>query len=123
MKRKSVLIADEQALIGATLKAILEQDYRFVGRACDGCKTVELALPLKPDVIMASIDSSLLNAIEVTVQIKRVLPNTHIVLFGEMVSPYRIANALRAGISAYVSKSKRLPILKESLEQETSLWS
>jgi DNA-binding NarL/FixJ family response regulator len=63
-----VLIADDQALVRAGFKMILdaEDDLEVVGEAADGAEAVELARRLKPDVVLMDIRMPQLDGIEAT---------------------------------------------------------
>src|SRR5919202_3379575 len=64
----SVLIADDQALVRAGFRAILEQQpgIRVVGEAVDGRDAVDLARRRRPDVVLMDIQMPDLDGIEAT---------------------------------------------------------
>ena len=61
-----ILIADDQALVRAGFKMILdaEDDLDVVGEASDGAEAVELARRLRPDVVLMDIRMPQLDGIE-----------------------------------------------------------
>ena len=63
-----ILIADDQALVRAGFKMILdaEDDLDVIGEAVDGAQAVELARRLKPDVVLMDIRMPELDGIEAT---------------------------------------------------------
>ena len=63
-----VLIADDQALVRAGFRMILdaEDDLEIVGEAADGAQAVEQALALRPDVVLMDIRMPELDGIEAT---------------------------------------------------------
>ena len=66
-----ILIADDQALVRAGFKMILdaEDDLEVIGEAVDGRQAVEMARRLKPDVILMDIRMPELDGIEATKQV------------------------------------------------------
>ncbi len=62
------LIADDQALVRAGLKMILdaEGDLDVVGEASDGAQAIALAAELEPDVVLMDIRMPEVDGIEAT---------------------------------------------------------
>src|SRR6476619_2709585 len=103
-----VLIADDQALVRAGFKMILdaEEDLDVVGEATDGAQAVDMARRLKPDVVLMDIRMPELDGIEAT---RRVLAaaGDHVVrvlmLTTFDLNEY-VYEALRAGASGFLLK-------------------
>ena len=103
-----VLIADDQALVRAGFRMILdaEDDLEVVGEASDGLEAVEQARRLKPDVVLMDIRMPELDGIEAT---RRVLaeagqhPVRVLMLTTFDLNEY-VYEALRAGASGFLLK-------------------
>jgi RNA polymerase sigma factor (sigma-70 family) len=102
-----VLIADDQTLVRAGFRKILEADAEIevVGEAADGLEAVEAARALAPDVVLMDIRMPRLDGLEATRQLAgegkdspRVLVLT---TFG--LEEY-VYDALRAGASGFLLK-------------------
>jgi RNA polymerase sigma factor (sigma-70 family) len=102
-----VLIADDQTLVRAGFRKILEADAEIevVGEAADGLEAVEAARALAPDVVLMDIRMPRLDGLEATRQLvdegkdgPRVLVLT---TFG--LEEY-VYDALRAGASGFLLK-------------------
>jgi DNA-binding NarL/FixJ family response regulator len=103
-----VLIADDQALVRAGFKMILdaEEDLDILGEAVDGVDAVEQARRLKPDVVLMDIRMPELDGIEAT---RRVIadggeaPPRVLMLTTFDLNEY-VYEALRAGASGFLLK-------------------
>jgi DNA-binding NarL/FixJ family response regulator len=105
-----VLIADDQALVRAGFRMILdaEDDLEVVGEASDGLEAVEAARTLAPDVVLMDIRMPGLDGIEAT---RRVLaadgaagdPIRVLMLTTFDLNEY-VYDALRAGASGFLLK-------------------
>ena len=86
-----VLIADDSADFRALLKARLEQEpsIAVIGLAADGRQLTELAVSLKPDVIIADTVLSMLDGLSALRQISQsdVLPKPAFFLLPTFTSP------------------------------------
>jgi DNA-binding NarL/FixJ family response regulator len=97
-----VVIADDQPMMRAGFKAVLEAtgDIEVVGEASNGAEAVEVATEQAPDVVLMDIRMPVMDGIEAT----RLLPRQKVLIlttFG--VDDYIIA-ALRAGASGFLLK-------------------
>jgi DNA-binding NarL/FixJ family response regulator len=103
----SVLIADDQALVRAGFRAILETqpDLNVLGEAVDGRDAVELARRRRPDVVLMDIKMPDLDGLEAT---RRILADTQaatavLILTTFDLDEY-VYEALRAGASGFLLK-------------------
>jgi DNA-binding NarL/FixJ family response regulator len=102
-----VLIADDQALVRAGFRMILdaEDDLDVVGEASDGLQAVEQAKRLVPDVVLMDIRMPELDGIEAT---RRVLAagngTTKVLMLTTFDLNEYVYDALRAGASGFLLK-------------------
>jgi DNA-binding NarL/FixJ family response regulator len=103
-----VLLADDQALVRAGFRALIdsEDDLEVVGEAGDGREAVELALRLLPDVVLMDIRMPHLDGIEATRRIAADvrLRDVRLVILTTFETDEYVFEALRAGASGFLVK-------------------
>jgi DNA-binding NarL/FixJ family response regulator len=82
----------------------LEQDFEVVAEAADGEQAVELALKLKPDVVIMDVSMPKLSGIEATKQIKAVLNRTAVLALTAYEYDQYVFALLEAGAAGYLLK-------------------
>lgn len=105
MKRVTVLLADDHAIVVEGLRRILEPEFEVIGDVADGLALVKAAEELNPDIIVADVSMPLLNGIEATRQIRAANRRIRIVFLSMHPDVVYVSEALQAGGSAYVLKS------------------
>ena len=97
-----LLIADDQALMRAGFRMILEAqpDLRVVAEAADGVEAVELARRHRPDVILMDIRMPRMDGVEAT---RRLAGHRVLILTTFNLDEY-VVEALRAGASGFLLK-------------------
>jgi DNA-binding NarL/FixJ family response regulator len=105
-RRVRVLIADDQALVRAGFRMILEAqpDLVVVGEAGDGDEAVALAATSQPDVVLMDVRMPRCDGIEATRQIVGSLPETRIVMLTTFDLDEYVYDALEAGASGFLLK-------------------
>ena len=104
MIKPRIVLADDHGLVLAGLSKLLEKEFEIVGVATNGRELVELAEQCQPDAILLDISMPLLNGIEATRQICKVMPKTKIVVLTQQTGKEYVQAALQAGARGYVVK-------------------
>ena len=104
-----ILIADDQALVRAGFKMILdaEDDIEVVGEAHDGLQAVDMAKRLKPDVVLMDIRMPELDGIEATRRVVKAEgdePPVRVIMLTTFDLNEYVYEALRAGASGFLLK-------------------
>jgi two-component system response regulator NreC len=106
MKKVRLLIADDHKIFRQGIIKLLEEepDLQVVGEAADGREVVKKAADLKPDVILMDIAMANLNGLEATKQIKKVLPESKIIMLTMHKNEEYVLQSFQAGASGYILK-------------------
>jgi DNA-binding NarL/FixJ family response regulator len=112
-----VLLADDQALFREGLETLLSvhKDIEIVGQASNGQEAVDLALKLRPDVILMDMQMPILNGIGATRRLKQSLPDCRVIVLTTFDDKETIFDALRAGAVGYLLKDVDSAQLAESV--------
>lgn len=102
----TVLIVEDQEIARVGLKVILETNpgLKVVGLAQDGQEAVDLALSVKPRVILMDIGLPVLNGIEATKAIKSSNPDLRVIMLTTHDDDRHVFAALSAGADGYCLK-------------------
>ncbi|MBV9837217.1 MAG: response regulator transcription factor [Solirubrobacterales bacterium] len=102
MSRLRVVIADDQPLMRAGFRAVLEAsgEVEVVGEAGDGQEAVAAVRALKPDVVLMDVRMPKLDGIEAI----RQLPSHRVLVLTTFGLDEYIVEALRAGASGFITK-------------------
>jgi two-component system response regulator NreC len=106
MKKVRLLVADDHKIFRQGIKKLLEEeaDLQVVGEAADGREAVKKATELKPDLVLMDIAMANLNGLEATRQIKKVLPETKIIMVTMHKNEEYILQSFQAGASGFILK-------------------
>ncbi len=101
-----ILLADDEAMIRAGVRAILSSDpgIEVVAEAGDGREAVRQAEALKPDIAILDVAMPLLNGIETTRQITRRVPATRVLVLSMHADEAYVTQMLQAGATGYLLK-------------------
>jgi|SRR3954447_1293171 DNA-binding NarL/FixJ family response regulator len=104
--RVGVLIADDQLLVRAGLRMILElePDIDIVGEAADGAEAVVLAARAHPDVILMDVRMPQMDGLEATRRILAAQHGSRVLILTTFDHDEYVYEALRAGASGFVLK-------------------
>lgn len=101
-----ILVADDHQVVRTGLRALLESKtgWQVCAEAANGREAVEKANECQPDVAVLDIGMPLLNGVEATRQIRKMSPNTEILILTMHDSEHMIQGVLEAGAHGYVLK-------------------
>ena len=117
MKRISVLLADDHAIVRDGLRTLLkaEADIEVVGEAKNGRQAVKLAQKLHPAVILMDIGMPLLNGLEATRMILSTLPRTKVIILSAHGDDAYVERATELGAAGYLLKQSSTGVLADAV--------
>jgi DNA-binding NarL/FixJ family response regulator len=110
---RSVLIVDDSAAIRKALCEFftLQGGFEICGEAENGSEAIEKALLLQPALIVTDLSMPLMNGLEETRILKKLMPAVPIIIYTAHSGPIAEKDGLAAGASAVISKSDDLAVL------------
>jgi DNA-binding NarL/FixJ family response regulator len=102
-----ILIVDDSPLLRRSLRTLLEQEPEWVvcGEAGNGRDGIDQALRLHPDLVVIDLIMPVMNGIEASRALKKLMPATPLVMFTTFADQFLTKEALTAGVDAVVPKS------------------
>lgn len=118
-----ILIADDHRLFAASLMTALSEDDRVevVGIADNGQQAVELALELRPDVLLMDSKMPVLDGFEATRRLREAGSDLQILILSGSDEKIGSEDAAKAGATGYLRKDHGVGELKRVFLEVTSL--
>lgn len=101
-----VLLCDDHTILREGLASLLATatDIQVVGQAADGIEAIELALKLRPQVVVTDISMPKLNGVEVVRRLGQQLPETRVLVLTMHTEEEYVLHLIRAGAAGYLLK-------------------
>ena len=122
----TILIADDNSIIREALCEFFgrEEDFAVCGEAENGREAVEKAQRLQPDLILLDLSMPVMNGLEASRVLRRVMPDVPIIMYSAYGDSFTEEESRSAGVWALVSKSEHISVLlgkaRRVLEAEDS---
>jgi two-component system, NarL family, response regulator LiaR len=114
-----VLIVDDHEMVRMGLVAYLscEEDIEIVGEASGGKQGVELALKLKPDVVLMDLLMEGMNGIEATKMIMEKADYIKVIVLTSYLDEERVFPAIEAGAFSYLLKTSTAEQIYQAIKK------
>jgi|SRR5690606_20194925 len=112
-----VLLVDDHEMvrIGVSAYLSIQPDIEVVGEAENGAKGVELALSLRPDIILMDLVMDQMDGIEATKKIIEQWPTAKIIIVTSFLDDDKVYPALEAGATSYILKTSTADEIAEAI--------
>ncbi|MBU9721926.1 MULTISPECIES: response regulator [Bacillaceae] len=112
-----VLFADDHEMvrIGVSSYLTTQKDIDVIAEADDGGEAVELALKLKPDIILMDLVMKKMDGIEATRRIVEQWPDAKIIIVTSFVDDEKVYPALEAGAVSYMLKTSKAKDIADAI--------
>ena len=113
----SILIVDDHALVRAGIARLLadEQDLRVIGGAGSGEEAIEFVRLNLPDIVLMDARMPGIGGIEATHRLLSLSPQIRIIAMSAVASGVIPSQMLRAGASAFITKSVEVDELLKAI--------
>jgi DNA-binding NarL/FixJ family response regulator len=114
-----ILIADDHAILRRGLADLLqdEPDLTVVGEARDGQEALEMALCLRPDIVLMDITMPAVDGIEATRRIGEAAPEIRVIGLSMYEEEDMAAVMMAMGAVAYLTKTAPIDELLSTLRR------
>lgn len=114
-----VMIVDDIAETRENIRKLLqfENDVEVIGIGRTGREAIDLAVEIKPDVILMDINMPDMDGIQATEQIRKQLPFVQIIILSVQNDANYMRRAMQAGASDFLAKPPSLDELTASLRR------
>lgn len=114
----NLLLVDDHSLIRAGVRALVLDipGYAVIGEANDGSQLLEMVEQLSPDIVLLDISMKETGGLEALQRLKRVRPQSKVLILSMHTDPALIMQALEAGAHGYLLKDTTANELEHALE-------
>jgi len=109
---------DDHSLIRAGVRALVLDipGYAVIGEASDGSQLLEMVEQLAPDIVLLDISMKETGGLEALQRLKRVRPQSKVLILSMHTDPALIMQALESGAHGYLLKDATATELEHALE-------
>ena len=118
---KRVLIVDDNEVIRKILTvAFLSDGFEACAEATNGKEGIEVAQRIHPDLIILDLSMPVMNGLEAAPQLRKLFPQSSILLFSLYADRLFKENTTKAGIDLIISKTEPLDTIVKKAHESVS---
>ncbi|MEB0137919.1 MULTISPECIES: response regulator transcription factor [unclassified Undibacterium] len=104
-KNVSILLIDDNDITREVLRVVLRSEgYNVVGEATDGGTGLDMALKLRPHIILLDVVMPKVSGLEILPKLKDMLPESRVLMVTASHDQETISEAVKAGIHGLILK-------------------
>ncbi|MFZ6863432.1 response regulator [Undibacterium sp. Ji67W] len=104
-KNVSILLIDDNDITREVLRVVLRSEgYNVVGEATDGGAGLDMALKLRPNIILLDVVMPKISGLEILPKIKEMLPEAMVLMVTASKDNETVSEAVKAGIHGFIVK-------------------
>jgi DNA-binding NarL/FixJ family response regulator len=113
-----LLLVDDHSLIRAGVRALVLDlpGYDVIGEANDGSQLLAMVEHLSPDIVLLDISMKQTGGLEALQQLKRIRPQSKVLILSMHTDPALIMQALESGAHGYLLKDTTATELEHALQ-------
>ena len=114
-----VVLCDDHTLFRQGIKKLLEleEDIQVVGEARNGQEMLDILKKARPDIVLMDIGMPLMDGVTATYKIKKISPNTSIIILTVYEDEPHIFEAIKAGAMGYLLKDVSIDDLTDAIRK------
>jgi DNA-binding NarL/FixJ family response regulator len=118
VKTVRILLADDHKVVRHGTRALLSKipEWEIIGEVDNGRDAVSLTEKLKPDIVILDIGMPQLNGLDATRQIKKIAPETEVLIFTAHEAEELVHDVFDSGARSYIMKTDAADHLIEALK-------
>src|SRR5258706_10071614 len=109
LKPKRVLIVDDDALVRASLAAVLDCEGYEVYGADDGQAAIQSAVAHEPDLVLLDLNMPQMDGWSAFMKLEQMRPLIPVIVI--TARPHQYEHAVRLGVDAFMEKPLNFPVL------------
>lgn len=115
--KKRVMVVEDESAVCELLAELVDNHpgCELIGRCADGSIAADLALKLRPDILVLDVFMPGVTGIEILRELSGKIPSMKVLVFSAKQEPHIVRSLMQIGIHGYVNKNGKLSELRQAL--------